>query len=472
MTGTCVVPSTTARRPAVAPVARGGGPTRDDGDLAAPGASRARHHEAMAATATGLLVALATWARFPALVDSLWAEDATVFLRDARTGAPLAGLFGWYEGYQHLAPRLISLLATAFGLRAAVQGGALLLTLGAGAALVHRASAGLLRRRWLRAAVALAVALVPVIGQEAIGSIANLQFFLVYFSFWALVRRPASFPGQVAGLVVVTMTAASSPLAVVLLPLAGAGLVARRRRDRATPAAFTVVMGIHLLAALVAGGPRGQQPQGTIVARVVDGVVWGVRSVLANAVPGMPTSDLGALPASTYEPSALTVLAGAAMLAAMLVVAVTAVRTRSKQGPLVPRWGSRSALAIAATGVGAGSWVLTTLLNGPHARYAVVPALALVVVLAALVDAALDASSGWVVRGAVVVLAAGLAAAAMTGWAPGHTRTGGDYPLRWSDTLDDARDRCPRSPAPPATVEMPVMPPGWSLTLPCEHVSG
>ena len=203
--------------------------------------------------ALGLAAALLTWLQMvrrpsdPPAWDSLYVEDGQVFLGQA------VGQHWWdtfatsHLGYLHTAARAITEVASWFPLERAPLVMALLTSLVvAGLALyVFEASAAWVASPLLRAALAVAVALAPVTARDIAGTVANLHWYLIYASFWAVVCPWRSRGWLVASGAVAFASVLTDPLTAVLVPLGI--LLALRTRDRSA----WVVPGLIALGVLV-----------------------------------------------------------------------------------------------------------------------------------------------------------------------------------------------------------------------------
>jgi hypothetical protein len=165
--------------------------------------------------------------------DSLFAEDGAVFLEGALNNKLPAPLFDSYNGYLHLVPRAIAELTVLFPLESAplVMSLAASLTVAALSLLVYRASASWLPSPYLRAALAFAFVLLPVAtGSEAGASAAYVGWYWLYACFWVLVAPPSGRAWLALASGVALLTALTTPLAVVLVPVAVAAAALRRDR--------------------------------------------------------------------------------------------------------------------------------------------------------------------------------------------------------------------------------------------------
>lgn len=157
------------------------------------GTTSRRHATWVAASvgaASGLLVLarLATRAR---TLDSLWAEDGSVFIRGALTNAS-GSFFYRYSGYGHVGPRLLAELAWVFPssrwpMMVALSAAAVT-SLVSGCVFGATSRLGL----WTPAALAASLmpALLPGLGIEVIGNWANLQCVITYGLAWILLVEP------------------------------------------------------------------------------------------------------------------------------------------------------------------------------------------------------------------------------------------------------------------------------------------
>lgn len=184
-------------------------------------------------------------------LHTIWAEDGTQFLQGALNDSPLHALTATYAGYLHVVPRIVAAVVVLFPVSLASA----LLTLFANliaavcAATIFVTSASHLRSVWIRGALAASIVLVPTGGVEAINNVSNVQWYLLFASFWILLDRPATRPGIVASGLFLAATALSSPLAVLLAPLAIARTLALPRgRDWVPSVALAAGLCIQIAA--------------------------------------------------------------------------------------------------------------------------------------------------------------------------------------------------------------------------------
>ena len=161
-------------------------------------------------------------------------------------------------------PRTVAAAAALFPVKWAAAGIAVgdAIALGLLAAIVYRASAPFIRNPWLRVVPALLIAACPV-GQETIGSIANLQWFLFFAAVVVLLWNPRRPLPIAIGVVTVLFATMSSPFGILLIPLAGMRLlVFLASRASAIPVAALAGFGMQTL---IMAGATGRTSYTTVV---------------------------------------------------------------------------------------------------------------------------------------------------------------------------------------------------------------
>lgn len=150
------------------------------------------------------------------VLDRVWAEDGAVFLVDAREHG-LGSLFYEYSGYGHLVPRVLAWFGSLLPLEAYASFAALASAVVAGYlawyvfGVAQRVTSSLV---W-GVVAGLALVLAPAYRVEALGNLANLQWFLLPAAVWAVVDPQRN---RTLAVVVVIAAATTSPLAVLVLP--------------------------------------------------------------------------------------------------------------------------------------------------------------------------------------------------------------------------------------------------------------
>jgi hypothetical protein len=222
------------------------------------GARRAALAAGFVVAATGLSLARQAGA---GALDTVYAEDGTIFLADAYGKSTLDALATPYAGYLHAVPRLVAELVSPLPIPAAAAGLAIAAAIVTGllALLVYEASGSVLRSRWARGIAAAVVVLVPVGQDEIPNSIANLHWPMLYALFWVLLWRPGQRWVKPIKPAVVLLIALSDILTVVFLPLALWQWA--RRRDHATLAAYGAGLAAQAAAVMFGHGERALQPE-------------------------------------------------------------------------------------------------------------------------------------------------------------------------------------------------------------------
>jgi hypothetical protein len=177
--------------------------------------------------AIALGVSVLTWLQMvrrpgdPPAWDSLYVEDGQVFLGQAVSQHFWDTFATSHLGYLHTAARAITELASWGPLEHAPLVMALLtsLTVALLAFYVFEASAAWIASPLLRALLALAMVLAPVTARDIAGTVANLHWYLIYASFWAIVCPWRSRGWLVLSTAVVLTSVLTDPLTAVLLPL-------------------------------------------------------------------------------------------------------------------------------------------------------------------------------------------------------------------------------------------------------------
>ena len=155
----------------------------------------------------------------PGALDSVWAEDGAVFYQATFHHSFFSALFTPNNGYLEFLPRflmgLVSLLPVSRAAAAIALTGTVLSS--AMALLVYHASAEHIRSRVLRATLAIVTAL-PVFGAgEISNNIVNLQWFLLYVTFWMLVWNPQAVGRRAVAAAVLFLAVSSDPIPTFFL---------------------------------------------------------------------------------------------------------------------------------------------------------------------------------------------------------------------------------------------------------------
>ncbi len=238
----------------------------------------------VAAVTIVIVGALVSWLRLSAAArDTLWAEDARVFLGDAVGVGPISAVFRPYSGYLHTVPRIIAGLTAQFApvdAWAPVLAGASCVVVGGVAAVVFICSRDSVP--WLGARVILAsiTVLVPHAPHEVLGNTPNLHWYFLWLMPWVLLHRPRSRVGAWLLGCVALVAALTEIQSAIFLPL----LLWNWRDRRRLPVRVLYLVGItaQILTTLIA--PRGAS-SGTPVgfASLIEGYL--INAVLTLWIP-------------------------------------------------------------------------------------------------------------------------------------------------------------------------------------------
>jgi hypothetical protein len=183
-------------------------------------------------------------------LNTIWAEDGTIWLGDATKESFVHAATTPYSGYIQLVSRLVAfpvakLPVAWFAPTMAISGAAIV----AGCALmVWCASAGHIHSPYLRATLAAMVVLLPIVGVETLDNVTNSIWFLFFAAFWILLWRPATLPRTVGVAAVLLLAVLSSAGTILLFPLWLLRLIAiRDRRDRVIVASYAIGVAIQLV---------------------------------------------------------------------------------------------------------------------------------------------------------------------------------------------------------------------------------
>jgi hypothetical protein len=394
------------------------------------------------------------------VLDSMWAEDGSIFLQQAFQPDPAASLFHPYRGYLHVLSRLIAGAASLVPIEvaAAVMAGGAALVVGAIAVFVYVASTEVIASRVLRGMVAGSVVLTPVARIESLGNVANLHFFLVFAAFWALIWVPRGRLGVIACCVVIVLAALGNPLVALLLPVA----VVRWRSAGDWTARAPVVVGAVALAVQVI----------TVVLWRVGRESGAVTNADAAAIAALyPIRVVGGALLGMQGTSALwdslggwLIVTGAIVLAAVVTYAVARRTFRD-------RWLVVLCLGLSAAFFAVSLWVrwdpdLAPAADGQFLhlayRYLLVPVLFVLAAIAILLDRPDPRVPPGAWTAGTLVVVALVVATWVVDLTGANART--DAPS-WAATVAASRARCVADGA--ATVGLPIAPDGWSMTLPC-----
>ncbi|MBI2704867.1 MAG: hypothetical protein HYX32_06210 [Actinobacteria bacterium] len=192
--------------------------------------------------------------------DTIWIEDASIYVEQANATNPLAVLFRGYAGYLQLMVRLLAVptawlptpwIASYLAL-AGVTVGALC------AAFVYHSARGWIATWPIRLALATLVVLGPAVAIENTATITNSIWVVLAVAPWAFISVQDTRRDVVMRSVVVFFAATATALSFLLIPLAVGFAIGRRTRASATVAVtFGVGMAIQLVAVATNPVPPG-----------------------------------------------------------------------------------------------------------------------------------------------------------------------------------------------------------------------
>lgn len=395
-------------------------------------------------------------------LDSLWAEDGTIFLQGAIDKGFWDSVFAPYNDYLVLMPRLIGEASALVPLRDAAAATAICsgLVVALSGLVVWFAAAALIRDPYLRGALVASLVLSPVAGLESVASGSYVLWYMLFASFWVLFWRPASTWGAAFAGLFVLATGLSTPGVWFFAPLAALrALAARDRRD-------LLILGGYATGALAQVPVLASSTQSTVeplwsediwtafLQRVLDG------GLLGEALGGEAWVELGW-----------------PFLIGLLLAALVGLALGAWRGAPTARWFAAVAVptslltfvvSVYQRAVAPEMLWPADLHFGNGGRYAIVPALILISVALVLIDQRPRRASDrtrrpWAVAATCAVVALAIASS----FDVRESAARGDS--AWSDSLDAAAVACEAEDL--DLVPVPTSPPPFGMTLPCEDVT-
>ncbi len=385
-------------------------------------AERSHHRVDLVVVAAVTVVAVGLlYARLPFAARQLWAEDGRDFLGDAMEFGAIRSLGHSQAGYYLTVSRLGGVLASLMPLRDA----ALVMWLWVAAVVAWLvATVTVSSRTWLRTwparvVVALALVLLPVLGQESIGNAANLQFVLLFGSLVVLISRSRGRFETVNGCILLVATGLTTPVALVLAPFAALRMAQRRSwRPDAYVIWWAAGVAVQWIAIAITRPDRGPRQGDTVAAMIPRLEVFGVER---NLFPIQLDGYRGPIFAVVF---------------AVLVAIVAGLAWWQGQR-------LRSALLVLVPAVGVGTLILLGWSSGSANRYLVFTGLCFVwTAMAGTETVAALAPSSWHAPTIASALVAGfLLLTFAANRAPSDLRISGPT---WHAAIDTARAECQR----------------------------
>jgi hypothetical protein len=437
-------------------------------------------YAAIAVLATTVQI-LRVWSLRP--LETIFGEDASVYLADAQGSDPLTAVTTPYNGYLQVSSRVIAeaveKLPVDWWAAAMAICGALVVT--GCAFVVWRTSAAHVQNRWLRATLAAMVVLLGVVGTEMLGTVVNSIWFIAFACFWVLLWRPPGLAAAIGGGVLLFIGAASHSVLVFFAPLLLLrAIAARDRRDWVIVAGF--VLGLIFQLALsydqigsVGDNGEGPRPVAATGQPFSTDPYWDW-----NLVPAYGQRVVGGAIAG-HDPDAwlwehvgwLFVAVLAALLVGLVVWALRTPRTRLLV-PLTVAISIAIFLIIGYVRWGAGGFALfwpqgeSVTIGG---RYVVLPALLLLAAILIQLDAWSRQPAGERPdrRPALALAAAGvIVVCALASFRVDPSFEGGPT---WSTAVDGARATCRAGPAETVDVVTVITPYGQgTMPLDCDRL--
>jgi hypothetical protein len=397
---------------------------------------------------------LLAW-RAPFAIQQLWAEDGTVFLQQVINRGAFPPFGNAYAGYYLFLPRAIGALAAAAPIREAAfsmwLGTAVIV--GWCAATIYAESKSRLTTFPTRALLALSIVLLPALGLEAIGSVSDLQYTLLFTSLIALIGTSPSRGHQVNRVAIVIATAITTPLALLLAPFAFLRVLRARGRRRFDPTAIAWAVGVAfefgMILLLQPPGRNSKAGNSKLIVKHFDR-----RVLYENFLP------------KRFSTSTATIAPLAAIFAVGLVI-----------GAVVLAWKRRrrmtAALLLLVPIIGFAFWFFAAVLYGSPARYRVFPALCVVFALLVGWEEVMRGLTkqvpvDWRLAGIIVVI---ISLSWVTYWTPDPYRTSGPT---WAHALATAERRCRKYQLHDVSIKIaPVDSEAklWAVRLPCRELT-
>jgi hypothetical protein len=366
----------------------------------------------------------------PPAWDSLYTEDGQIFLGQALSNDLWDSLRTSLMGYLHTAPRLITEAATWLPLEDAPLVMALLTSLVVAllAVYVFRASSGWIASPLLRVVLAVSVVFVPVTARDIAGTVANLHWYLLYASSWAVISARGGRTWFAISTALVAITALSDPLCGVLLPLAIARAVRLGgRREWALPGAIVVALVAHLVfrddgVDRIGGVDVAAIPR-IFAERVTSSLLVGDR-YLHDVFDGRTGS----------------LFAWASLIAVALVIGLGARRARGRRAWLIAGATTLSAVFFLIPVVARGTDLLVPDLPWAlgASRYMYLPIMFLLTAVVAAVDRPVPTAARRLPLRELALTVAVLGVT-IANYDAVHRTTGGP---RWGPAVSDAKDAC------------------------------
>jgi hypothetical protein len=391
-------------------------------------------------------------------LNSIWAEDGSVFLGGAMGHDFFGAVTLTHAEYLVVLPRLIAevgMLVPLHDTAMAMNLTTVLIVALSGVA-VWFAAAGQIHSPYLRGLLVALMVLCPVGSIEAVASPTNVAWYTTFAVFWLLLWRPATTWGACLGGLLILATGLSTPATLFFLPIVLLRAIAiRGRRDALIVGAFALAMAIQVPATVLSD----EQLPGSVWTRHI--VTAFLQRVVDSSVLGLELG--GSTWADWGWPFLIAIVAGLAAYLAVLLL-----RTSSGRLFAAIAIGTSAVMFMFSAYVRAPLGELMVWRAGEYnslgGRYAMVPTLLLISVALALVDSRSRSSRGRPV--AAIATAAVLLVALVTSFdVRGEFGRGGPP---WDESLRTATVRCEAKNL--AEVPVSTAPEGWTMTVSCDRL--
>lgn len=404
-------------------------------------------------------------------LNTIWIEDAKVFLDQALHEPVLKTITSEYNGYYLVEPRVASAIAVAFPLRwaPAVMSAFAAMGYAMYGLIAYIASGPHLRSPWLRLLIAVPACLIPLGYTEANNDLATIQFLALYGTFWLLVWVPGTRAGRIFSPVAILGVTLSSILPVVFAPLALVRLFADRSKHS------VLLFGCYAFGLLAQESVslRGlsNRPTGWYTSPL-----WVLKNYISRVVPralfgekamGGGGTDIRGNPVPLHIVSQAEHLGliAAAWLVVLIVIVIALARVTDPNWPLAITAGLFSVLVFLGE--------IVDNLTVVQPRYVIAPALLLYTAVIAMLrprgvmrapGAAPDRTRAMAAWYPVAVFAALLAVACAFNFRVTNARS---QSPAWSTVVARAATSCQR----PGVTSYVYTYDWWSVQIPCGRVS-
>lgn len=386
-------------------------------------------------------------------LDTLWAEDGTIFLQQALEDASPRTWIESYAGYAHIVPRMLASVAASVPLEWApivLSGGAALVA-GLLALVTYCAFAGHVQGAG-RAVLAIAVVLLPAAGVEVMNASANIHWYLLFVASWAAVWRPTSRWGVSVACAVLFLTAGSDPFAALLVPVV-LWVVVTERRAADLARLFALIIGLLLQAVAIIYFNEVERPLNPFGTPIASLLSWYGFHVLMASVFGFSIRD------ALIETIGVAASAGLAVAVLAYLLFPAARLARHKR-----------AVPIVLVSLHLGMYFAPVALSGwSPPRYSVTP----ILLLYSLIAWGCYGAHERIRRAIAMVI---LAAIVIADFSPQNERARGPA---WSEELARGELECSSESADVVTITVPPGRPGdtaetadqlWTVLMPCSRL--